>query len=532
MRVRHKPPTLVSMWMLDVFCCALGCVTLLFLLNSRMAVDSAKANRAALVDLEHADKKLAATLSALDATKLKLTAEEAARGKLAASLSELEGVRLKLADDARALADELKVARTERDDTGRLLAVSRAEAKAARLRADATEVALAAAEKKGTATAQELADARAAMTDADLLLKKRQTELDGLAKKDAATAAQLDTLQRLLKTKDDDRLALETRVAATRKELVDLDAKLRATQRDLDAQLAAAQAAAKTAAEDLARAQAAAKAVAADLASAKTGAAKTGDELGTARAQIKDLAKKIDDANVTIIDLQGDKARLADKFNKFQRESESRFAGIAMTGKKVVFLVDMSGSMGKRDLNTPDATKWPLVVETVCKVMRSIPTLEQYQVIVFSSSSRWLFGNGEWLTADGEKSVEAMSAALLKVKPVDDTNMYTGFEKAFALRPDGLDTIYLFSDGLPTSGPGLTLAQERANPPLSETEQGVILGKHVRDTIERTWNRPAAGRARVRINAVGFYFESVEVGAFLWALARDNDGSFVGMSRP
>ncbi len=63
MRVRHKPPTLVSMWMLDVFCCALGCVTLLFLLNSRMATDAERANRTALLDLQTADKKLAAALT-------------------------------------------------------------------------------------------------------------------------------------------------------------------------------------------------------------------------------------------------------------------------------------------------------------------------------------------------------------------------------------------------------------------------------------------------------------------------------------
>src|SRR5262249_54109220 len=157
-------------------------------------------------------------------------------------------------------------------------------------------------------------------------------------------------------------------------------------------------------------------------------------------------------------DLQGQKAKLADKFNKVEIEKESRFAGIAMTGKKVVFLVDMSGSMGKRDLNTLDETKWPLVIETVCKVMRSIPTLEQYQVIVFSSGANWVFGDGEWQTYTGEKSVAAVNAALLKVKPKDDTNMYGALEKAFSLRATGLDTIYLFSDGLPTSGPGLTPA--------------------------------------------------------------------------
>ena len=238
----------------------------------------------------------------------------------------------------------------------------------------------------------------------------------------------------------------------------------------------------------------------------------------------------MDDANVTIIDLQGEKAKLADKFDKMQRETESRFAGIAMTGKRVVFLVDMSGSMGKRDLSTADDTKWPLVIETVCKVMRSIATLEQYQVIVFSSEANWLFGAGEWQPFAGERSVAAVSAALLKVKPKDDTNVYAALDKAFGLRATGLDTVYLFSDGLPTSGPGLTLAQQGAN--LSESELGAVLGRHVRDTLVRTWNRPVAGRPRVKINSVGFFFDSPDVGAFLWSLSRDNDGSFVGMSKP
>lgn len=516
MRVRHKPPTLVSMWMLDVFCCALGCVTLLFLLNSRMASDAVQANRTALLDLDTADQKLAAAISTLDSTRLKLNAEEQERGKLAASVTELEGVRLRMADESRAIAEQLKIARTEKDETARKLAFARDDTKTAQAQLDATQLALNAAEKKVDVTAKELATARSQAADATDLLKKRQKDIDTLAKKDAASATQVDSLQRLVRAKDDERLALAARVTATRKELTDAEARLRATQKDLDANLTAARAAAKAAADE--------------LATAKAGAAKTGEQLATAQAQLKDITRKVDDANVTIIDLQGDKAKLADKFNKMQRETESRFAGIAMTGKRVVFLVDMSGSMGKRDLNTVDDTKWPLVIETVCKVMRSIATLEQYQVIVFSSGANWVFGTGEWQPFAGEKSVEAVSAALLKVKPKDDTNVYAAMDKAFTLRAAGLDTVYLFSDGLPTSGPGLTLAQQNAN--LSESELGAILGRHVRDTLARTWNRPAVGQPRVKINSVGFFFDSPDVGAFLWSLSRDNDGSFVGMSKP
>jgi hypothetical protein len=518
------------MWMLDVFCCALGCVTLLFLLNSRMATDAVHANRTALLDLQSADKKLAAALTSLEETRMRLVSEEKQREKLAISVTELDGIRLKLTEELQESNQQLKLARTEKDETARKLAVARDETKTAQALLDATKLTLNATEKNVDRTAKELATANAQVADATALLKKKQGEIDTLAKKETDVATRADNLQKLVRAKDDERLLLENRITALRKELTDADAKLRATQRDLDANLAAAKVAAKNAAEELANAKAVAKTATDELAAMKAGAAKTNDELGTARAQIKDLTKKIDDANTTIIDLQGQKAKLADKFNKVEIEKESRFAGIAMTGKKVVFLVDMSGSMGKRDLNTLDETKWPLVIETVCKVMRSIPTLEQYQVIVFSSGANWVFGNGEWQTYTGEKSVETVNTALLKVKPKDDTNMYAALEKAFSLRETGLDTIYLFSDGLPTSGPGLTLAQQNAN--LSESELGLILGKRVRETLANTWNRREFGKPRVKINSVGFYFDSPDVGAFLWSLSRENDGSFVGMSKP
>jgi predicted nucleic acid-binding Zn-ribbon protein len=518
------------MWMLDVFCCALGCVTLLFLLNSRMATDAVTANRNALLDLESTDKKLAAALTTLESTRLRLISEEQERGRLAASLTDLEGLRLRLIDEARALDAELKSVRSEKETTARKLVLARDESATAQAQLEATRMALAGVEKTADASAKDLAAARDRAADAADLLRKRQKEIDALSKKDAAGMAQIDTLQRLVRAKDEERQGLEAQLTSTRRELTDLDARLRATQRDLDAQLAAARNAAKAAAEELAAAKRAAKTAAEELAASKAGAQKMGEELAVAASRLKEMSAKVDAANVTIIDLQGDKAKLADTYSRLQKETETRFAGITMTGTHVVFLVDMSGSMGKRDLNTVDATKWPLVIETVCKVMRSMPKLKRYQVIVFSSGANWVFGSGQWVPFEGEQSIEAVSAALLKVKPQDDTNMYVALEKAFALRGHGLDTIYLFSDGLPTSGPGLTPAQEKAN--LSESELGSILGKHVRDKLARDWNRPLEGQPRVKINSVGFYFDSPDVGAFLWSLSRDNEGSFVGMSRP
>jgi hypothetical protein len=165
--------------------------------------------------------------------------------------------------------------------------------------------------------------------------------------------------------------------------------------------------------------------------------------------------------------------------------------------------------------------------------MRSIVGLKEYQVIVFSSSARWLFHDeGNWRTYRGEESVKEVIDALLKTKPYDDTNLYAAFELAFTLRTKGLDTIYLFSDGLPTSGPGLTPADISRQPPLSELERSDKLSRYLLSTLRDKWNRPDTSQPRVRIHSVGFYFESPDLGAFLWTLARDNDGSFVGMSRP
>ena len=58
-----------------------------------------------------------------------------------------------------------------------------------------------------------------------------------------------------------------------------------------------------------------------------------------------------------------------------------------------------------------------------------------------------------------------------------------------------LDTIYLFSDGLPNIGQGLPVEAARA---LEETKRAEILGKYIRTMLKSTWNREAPSRPRVR----------------------------------
>ncbi|MFO0800962.1 MAG: VWA domain-containing protein [Gemmataceae bacterium] len=499
MRVRHKQPTLVSMWMLDVFCCALGCVTLLWLLNTRQATEQTTAAQAAFADLARVRDDLKLALTNLDSTKLRLNSE------------------------VKQLTADLGAVRVEKADLARNLGIAREEAKAAQELLDATKLALNAAEKKLDATANDLTLARKEADEADLQLRRKQKDAEVLARKAAASAAVADDLARLVRTTEEERAALERRTAELKVTLADLDARLASSAAD-------AKATASKSAADLVATRTAAEKAATDAAAAKAAASKADTDLLAARGQIRDMRKQLDEANATIIDLQGEKAKLADKTNKLDPNDEKRFAGISMTGRNVVFLVDTSGSMEKTDSNTAAPMKWPNVCDTISRVMRTVPTIQQYQVIVFSKEARWLLGSGEWRRYEGEKSVAEVREALGRIKPADGTNMHAGFDLAFGLRPRGLDTIYLFSDGLPNIGPGLTPAQAAAVPPLEETRQAEIMGRFIRDKLRSTWNPPAP--SRIRIHSIGFYYESPDLGAFLWALARENDGSFVGMSRP
>lgn len=453
MRTRPRTPQLVSMWMLDVFCCALGCVTLLWLVSNRDAAQEAIRNKAAIAELTSTRSTLLSTTQELEATRRSLNAE----------IDHLK---------ARLLATT-----SERDEARASLAVAKAE--------------VASLETKFAKSVVQVSDLE------EQLIKKRKDATD-LASRLVAASQSAEELRKLLREKDAERDELAMKAKKAVEQLNDADAKLRAM----------------TKANDDAKS---------DLAAMR----KTGDELAKANAAIRDLQKQLDDANVNIVDLQGEKKKLADKVDRLRVETDAKFAGIAMTGRRVAFIVDISGSMKLIDDKTVSPEKWPIVVETVTKVMRSIPELEQFQIILFSRSARYLFGTGGWQAYRGEESLKTVREKLLDEEPVGDTNMYDAFELAFRLKDLGLDTIYLFSDGLPTSGQGLPPEPKG----LTETQRTEYLARHVRQSLQLKWN-PESDKKRVKINSIGFFFESPEVGAFLWALSRENNGSFVGMSKP
>ncbi len=101
-------------------------------------------------------------------------------------------------------------------------------------------------------------------------------------------------------------------------------------------------------------------------------------ELALLRSQNKEVQTKLTSADMRAGVLAKDLAVLEkDKVALLKKAAaaENRFAGITLTGRRVIFLVDMSGSMDRVDEATFDPDKWPIVCETVASIMRSLPDL-------------------------------------------------------------------------------------------------------------------------------------------------------------
>jgi predicted nucleic acid-binding Zn-ribbon protein len=484
MRVRHRIPSIFNLSMVDVLCCALGCVILLWLINLREAKFHEES-----AEEEH----------------LRITTElaglRADRDNVLGMVTQLESRIAALREERSALQKSLKVKQTEAADLAQRLEKSsqrivslendlsermksqemettRAEdldrkLKGAAGRVAALEKDLRQSEKRGekeTARSGELAEALAA---ARMRLKELQTtaNLVPSLREDLKEARELYATEKAMAA------ALEKEVAKRRGDLKDADKnleKLTTSRRSLEHDLEARE-----------------------------------KELTRLREQNKSL--------------QGETARV-------RAAAENRFAGITLTGRRVLFLVDTSGSMDLVDENTKAPTKWTDVGNTVARLMRSLPDLENYQVIVFAEKTSFLFaGEEDWLDYKAQSSPERVRTALAKIAPTGGTNMYAALQLAFRLRAKGMDTIYLFSDGLPNLGEGIR--PEEINS-IREVERNDRLARYIRQTLQSNWNRALPGQPRVRINTIGFFYESPDVGAFLWALARENDGSFVGMSKP
>ncbi len=470
MRVRHRIPSIFNLSMVDVLCCALGCVILLWLINLRDAKhhedSAAEQNRAITERLAgmRADRDNA--LGMLMRLDTQIQAIEAEKTSLQSSLSSKQAEAEEISRRLRKSAERIEA--LEKD----VRTLTRGEEEE---KARAEELT-----RKLKETSKRVAALEDDLRDSEKRGKRETVRVRELADELAAERRRLKSVQ-----------ATANLVPALRADLKE------------------------------AREQ---------YASEKALAAALEREIDQRMRQLREAERELASARRNMATLEKEKQTLVGEAARVRAVAENRFAGIALTGRRVVFLVDMSGSMDLVDENTPAPTKWTDVRNTVARLMRSMPDLEKYQVIIFAEKPEFLFkGDTDWLPNDPRSSPERVLLGLAAVKPKGGTNMFAALEAAFRLRAKGLDTIYLLSDGLPNLGEGVS--PDSLNT-LKEIERNDLLARHIRKTLKADWNRPLPDQPHVRINTIGFFYESPDVGAFLWALARENDGSFVGMSKP
>jgi hypothetical protein len=515
MLLRHKVPTIFNIYMLDVICCALGCVILLWQVSHQEAEKQTASAKESQAFFEKAKQDLLS--SSNDVTQLQASLADWQQKYL--SLTQSLAMTEKEREEARKLATARQASL---DDAKFTLALSEKQLK--KLQADLEE--LLASEKKTKAeltgriklNAEYLA--KMAMSDKQIAALKGEISLKN-AEIDASSKKGQEQLV-ALKLSEESARKLQKLLDSLRDENKDAKTKIKLTELQL-----------KMREQDLERSR---KEVL-DILAAKNLATKDltlgAQNLAEAKALIAALTKERDlwkekgvASNSVLGALQLEKDKLTQRIVDLQAEADQRFAGIPLTGENVVFLIDISGSMTMLDENTDDPEKWPFLCETLMKLMKSIPTLQRFQIILFSDKTSYLFGGRDsWYKYEGPQTAKLTRDALRKVKVEGGTNMHDAFEEAFRYRKLKLDTIYLFSDGLPNLGAGVPAAI--ANP--TEAQKNFYMSKFIRDKLKSEWNRPDAGQKNVRINAVGFFFESPDVGAFLWALAREHKGSFVGL---
>ena len=188
----------------------------------------------------------------------------------------------------------------------------------------------------------------------------------------------------------------------------------------------------------------------------------------------------------------------------------TQFFGVGSFSKRVVFVIDLSGSMRERATSGTDRTttrtKLEVAASQLAAALGSLPSDALFEVITYADVARGVFGGLE--PADDAHRQQALAAVRANT-PSRGTNLHGALEAAFQVGESGrrrgsggpaVDTIFFLTDGQPTAG--RVQAPERILSAVAD------------------WNRTR----RVRIHAIGI---GAHDRAFLAALAAQSGGTYV-----
>lgn len=154
---------------------------------------------------------------------------------------------------------------------------------------------------------------------------------------------------------------------------------------------------------------------------------------------------------------------------------DSKFFGIRIISHRVIFVIDVSGSMDEGLANDYQGKSGQTRMEVArTEIMRCIKGLDPgalFNVIDFSSDvNRWVDGS---LAAANEKNRAEALAYCEKFKAFGGTNTYGAIKEAFA-DPD-VDTIFFLSDGEPSVGDVLEPSLIREHVKSWNENRGVVI---------------------------------------------------------
>ncbi len=170
------------------------------------------------------------------------------------------------------------------------------------------------------------------------------------------------------------------------------------------------------------------------------------------------------------------------------------YLGVPILGEKVVFVLDSSGSMETPLPENPSKTRGSRAVEELVQLLPRLPEEAAFDVVFFETEIECFAGK---LVPRDEENLSRAAGWLQRHRFVGGTNLHDGLRRAF--ENDGVEEIFLLSDGEPTVG-------ELIDP-------GRIAARVAR------WNR----WRNVRVNTISFGAPP-EARDFLYRLASDHGG--------
>lgn len=123
------------------------------------------------------------------------------------------------------------------------------------------------------------------------------------------------------------------------------------------------------------------------------------------------------------------------------------YYGIPLVSDRVVFVVDVSGSMSARVGTDASRTRLDEAKRQLTRVVEAIPDHFRFNIVWFHTTITPVLDR---MSPAGKQPRVSALDAIRKLQPTGGTNVHGALERAFAERD--VDTIYLLSDGSPTAG--------------------------------------------------------------------------------